>query len=124
MVELHEKKMLEKVISKITSEYDIEQIYLNTYYKKWGDYELIVLLSDKYMGSLGDVVPKIVNTIKENPLFRGSCYVASEAKDKIKEGNLFLFVSCQREKLVYKKENSEFKLLTDEFDFNKCKELT
>lgn len=124
MEELQEKVMLEDMISKITSKYDVEQIYLNAYYKKWEDYELIVLVSDKYMENLGDVVPKIVNSIKENPLFRGSCYVASEAKDKIKEGNLFLFVSCQREKLVYEKEISEFKLLTDEFDFNKCKELT
>lgn len=70
------------------------------------------------------MIPKIVNSIKENPLFRARCYVASKAKDKIKEGNLFLFVSCQPEKLVFKNGGSEIELLSEEFDFNKCKELT
>lgn len=37
MEELQEKEMLEDVISKITSKYDVEEIYLNTYYKKSGE---------------------------------------------------------------------------------------
>src|SRR5690606_31215790 len=41
----------------------------------------------------------------------------------IRGGNLFLFTSCQPQKLIYKKENSEFVPIPDNFDFTKCQEL-
>ena len=124
MEEMKKKETLEDVISKITSKYNIEQIYLNTYDRKREAHELIVLVSNKYIKNLGDVVPRMVNTIRNYPHYQVRVYVAFQAKDKIREGNLFLFVSCQPEKLVYRKENSEFELLSEEFDFNKCKALT
>ncbi|ERJ60217.1 HEPN domain-containing protein [Sphingobacterium paucimobilis] len=77
----------------------------------------------KYVKTLGDLVPKIVNTIKEYPQYKVICYVAFQAKDKIREGNLFLFTSCQPQKLIYTKENSEFVPIPENFDFTKCKGL-
>src|SRR5690606_21223526 len=73
--------------------------------------------------ALGDLVPKIVNTIKEYPQYKVICYVAFQAKDKIREGNLFLFTSCQPQKLIYTKENSEFVPIPENFDFTKCRGL-
>jgi len=67
-------------------------------------------------------VPKIVNSIRKFPEFKVLCYVAFQAKDKIREGNLFLSTSCQSQKLVYKRENSGFEIIPKNFDFSKCKE--
>lgn len=96
-------KELSSVINNITSKFNIEQIYINTYKREYTPYELIILVSNKYVRTLGEVVPKIVNTIREFPEFKVLCYVAFQAKDKIREGNLFLFTSCQPNKIVYKR---------------------
>lgn len=123
MEQMKEQENLENIVSKITSKYNIEQIYLNTYDRDILSYELIILVSNKYVKTLGDLVPKIVNTIREYPQYKIMCYVAFQAKDKVREGNLFLFTSCQPQKLIYKKENSEFVPIPESFDFTKCKEL-
>src|SRR5690606_17109894 len=122
MEQLKNQENLEKIISQITSKYNIEQIYLNTYNRDHLPYELIILVSNKYVKNLGDLVPKIVNTIKEYPQYKVICYVAFQAKNKIREGNLFLFTCCQPQKLLYKKENSEFRPIPENFDYIKCKE--
>ncbi|NGM61964.1 HEPN domain-containing protein [Sphingobacterium sp. SGG-5] len=124
MRQIKEQENLENIVSRITSKYNIEQIYLNTYDRDILPYELIILVSNKYVKTLGDLVPKIVNTIREYPQYKTMCYVAFQAKDKIREGNLFLFTSCQPQKLIYNKENSEFVPIPENFDYKKCKELT
>lgn len=123
MKQLKNEENLENIVSQITSKYNIEQIYLNTYNRDNLPYELIILVSNKYVKTLGDLVPKIVNTIKEHPQYNVICYVAFQAKDKIRDGNLFLFTSCQPQKLIYTKENSEFVAIPENFDFTKCKGL-
>jgi len=122
-IEMKDQHALSPIINLLTSKYNIEQIYLNTYDREILPYELIILVSNKYVKTLGDLVPKIVNTIRQYPQYKVMCYVAFQAKDKIREGNLFLFTSCQPKKLVYKKENSEFVPIPENFDFTKCKEL-
>lgn len=116
-------KELSLVINSVTSKFNIEQIYINTYKREYTPYELIILVSNKYVRTLGEVVPKIVNTIREFPEFKVLCYVAFQAKDKIREGNLFLFTSCQPNKIVYKREESVFEIISKDLDFNKCEEL-
>ena len=123
MEQIKKKENLENIVSQITSKYNIEQIYLNTYDRDSFPYELVILVSNKYVRTLGDLVPKLVNTIREYPQYKIMCYVAFQAKYKIREGNLFLFTSCQHQKLIYKKENSEFIPLPENFDFQKCKQL-
>src|SRR5690606_26077435 len=123
MGQIKEQENLKNIISEITTKYNIEHIYLNNYDRDILPYELIILVSNKYVKTLGDVVPKIVNSIRGYPQYKVMCYVAFQAKDKIREGNLFLFTSCQPKKLIYKKENSEFVPIPENFDFIKCKKL-
>jgi len=119
MEQLNKEESLHNIVSQITSKYNIEQIYLNSYDRDILPYELIILVSNKYVNNLGDLVPKIVNTIREYPQYKVMCYVAFQAKDKIREGNLFLFTSCQPQKLIYTKEKSEFVSIPKNFDFHK-----
>ena len=114
---------LENIISTITSAYAIEQIYLNSYDRDSLPYELIILVSNKYVKTLCDLVPKIMNSIRAYPEYKVMCYVAFQAKDKIREGNLFLYTSCQPHKLVYSKEDSDFVPVPKNFDFARCMEL-
>lgn len=116
-------KELSSVVNNITSKFNVEQIYINTYKREKSPYELIILVSNKYVRTLGEVVPKIVNTIRDFPEFKMQCYVAFQAKDKIRERNLFLFTSCQPNKLLYKREESVIEIISKDFDFNNCEEL-
>lgn len=85
---------LSSVVDNITGKFIIEQMYLNTYKREQTPYELIILVSSKYVRTLGELVPKIVNSIRDFSEFKVFCYVAFQAKNKIREGNLFLFTSC------------------------------
>lgn len=107
------------IIAVLTTKFNIEQIYLNTYNREKLPYELVILVSNIYVKTMGDLVPRITNSIRDYPEFRVSCYVAFQAKNKIRSGNLFLFTSCVTEKLLYKKEGSDFVLIPDSFDFEK-----
>lgn len=104
------------VINNITSKFNIEQIYVNTYEREIAPYELIILVSNKYVKTLGDLVPRITNSIRGYSGYRVLCYIAFQAKDKIRDGNLFLFTSCVPDKLMYKREGSEFVIIPDTFD--------
>jgi hypothetical protein len=119
---IKDQQNLENIVSIITSRFNIEQIYLNTYESDKASYELIILVSNKYVKTLGSEVPKIMNVIRDFPHYKVICYVAFQAKDKIREGGLFLFNTCQPEKLIYKKENSTFEVIPKNFDYQKCKE--
>src|SRR5690606_26904948 len=98
-------------------------IYSNNHDDTDKCFELVILVSNKYVKNLGELVPKMVNTIKVFGDYRVLCYVAFQAKDKIREGNLFLFMSCQRNKLVYRKDASDFNPIPDNLDSMKCLEL-
>ena len=98
-------------------------VYANTYDKDVAPYEIIILVSNKYIKTLGSEVPKIMNVIRDFPQYKVICYVAFQAKDKIREGGLFLFNTCQPEKLIYKKENSTFEVIPKDFDYQKCYEV-
>lgn len=80
MEQIKEKENLKNIVSEITSKYNIEHIYLNNYDRDILPCELIILVSNKYVKTLGDLVPKIVNTIREYPQYKVMCYVAFQAK--------------------------------------------
>lgn len=110
---------VKRIIEVLTTKFTIEEIYLNTYNRENLPNELIILVSNKYVKTLGDLVPRITNSIRDYPTYRVSCYIAFQAKDKIREGNLFLFTSCVSDKLIYKREGSEFAIIPDTFNFDK-----
>lgn len=111
------------IISLITARFDIEQIYLNRYEEGTASNELVILGSRKYIKSIGDIAPKIENLIKDYPDYKVICYAASKAKSRIREGNLFLFTSCQPNKLVYQKEGADYDPIPAGWTFERCKEL-
>ncbi|MFI2742198.1 hypothetical protein ACG2LH_05625 [Zhouia sp. PK063] len=115
---------LKEVIEALTTKYHIEQIYINTYEGKTTPFELIILVGNKYVRTLDDLVPRILNTIREYPQYKLMCYIAFQAKDKIRAGNLFLFTSCQPKKLIYKKENSDFVPIPKNMKYSTCKALS
>ncbi|MCA5004796.1 HEPN domain-containing protein [Sphingobacterium bovistauri] len=119
---IKDQQNLENIVSIITSRFNIEQIYLNTYESDITTYELIILVSNKYVKTLGSEVPKVVNLIRDFPQYKVICYIAFQAKDKIREGGLFLFNSCQPEKLIYKKEKSTFEIIPENYNYQNCKE--
>ncbi|MGO1245716.1 MAG: hypothetical protein ACTIJ2_13995 [Sphingobacteriaceae bacterium] len=113
---------LEQIVFEISQKYNIEQIYLNKYDRDVVPNELIILMSNKHLKTLGLLVPQVINTIKNFPTFTVKCYIAFQVKDKIREGNLFLFSSCQPHKLVYQKESSNFTPIANNLDFTQCLE--
>ncbi|WP_262249908.1 HEPN domain-containing protein [Parapedobacter soli] len=119
----HVDSCLFEAINGLTEKYDIESIYLNAYDNTPTYRELVILVSNKYVKNLGELVPKMVNTIKAFGDYRVLCYVAFQAKDKIREGNLFLFTACQPDKLAYQKDASDFNPIPDNLDSKKCLEL-
>ena len=115
---------IKEIVDILTTKYNIEQIYLNTYAQETTPFELIILVSTKYVKNLDDLAPRIINSIRDYPQYNVMCYVAFQAKDKIREGNLFLFTSCQPQKLIYKKEDSNFEPIPKKMDYASCKKLT
>lgn len=110
---------LKDIIVVLTMKFDIEQIYLNLSDPKLGSHKIVILVSNKYLKTLGELVPRITNAIRDYPDYRVSCYIAFQAKDKILNGNLFLFTSCVPERLIFKKEDSEFVLIPETFSLDK-----
>lgn len=115
---------INEIVDILTTKYSIEQIYLNTYGGQAAPFDLIILVSSKYIKNLDDLVPRVINAIRDYPQYNVMCYVAFQAKDKIREGNLFLFASCQPQKLIYKKEGSNFEPIPNKIDYASCKKLT
>ena len=113
---------LEQIVFEISQKFNIEQIYLNRYDRDVVPNELIILMSNKHLRTLGLLVPQVISTIKNFPNFKVKCYIAFQVKDKIREGNLFLFSSCQPDKLVYQKESSNFTPIANNLNFTKCLE--
>lgn len=122
-LEQKEPQNLEQIILSLAEKYNIECIYANNHDDTDKCCELVILVSNKYVKNLGELVPKMVNTIKAFGDYRVLCYVAFQAKDKIREGNLFLFTACQPDKLAYKKDASDFNPIPDNLDSKKCLEL-
>lgn len=122
-LEQKEQQNLEQIILSLTEKYDIECIYANNHDDINKCFELVILVSNKYVKNLGELVPKMVNTIKAFGDYRVLCYVAFQAKDKIREGNLFLFTACQPDKLAYQKDASDFNPIPDNLDSKECLEL-
>ena len=117
------KQELKEIIQILTIQYNIEEIYLNIYNGQTSLFELIILVSNKYVKALDTLVPKILNSIKEYPQYKIRCYIAFQAKNSIGAGNLFLFTTCQPQKLIYKKEGSDFVPIPKNMNYAKCKEL-
>ncbi|MFZ4263812.1 hypothetical protein ACFRAE_17380 [Sphingobacterium sp. HJSM2_6] len=111
---------LYKVIQILTTNYNIECIYLSEYQKSKNQRDLILLVSNKYLNYIGELTPKMVNSIKNYENYRIKCYVAFQAKEKIKRGSLFLFRSCQQNRLVFQRQDSAFCPIPEDFDAAKC----
>lgn len=114
---------IKEIIGVLISKNKIDYIYLNIYIRETSPFELIILVSNKRVNDLGDWVPKILKTIKSYPNYVAKFYFNHQAIEKIKEGNLFMFTSCQPKNLVYKKENTDFIPIPENLDFTKCKKL-
>lgn len=108
------------ILEILTTNFRIEEIYLNPYDRDEQPYDLVILVSDKYVRTLGELVPQIRAKLTEYPKYRILCYVSFQATEKIREGNLFLYTGCRPECLIYKKEDSVFSPIHKKFDLQNC----
>lgn len=118
--ELHLDEQLEDVIQILTSNFLIECIYRSDFHESGEHQELILLVSNKYVNIIGEITPKMMNSIKEYENYLIKCFVAFQAREKIKKGNIFLFCTCQPENLVYQKPDSKFSPIPIDFDPSVC----
>ncbi|MFZ4263841.1 hypothetical protein ACFRAE_17525 [Sphingobacterium sp. HJSM2_6] len=119
-IELHIDDHLKKVIQILTSNFLIECIYLTDSHGSSVFKELILLVSNKYVNIIGEITPKMMNSIKEYENYLIKCFVAFQAREKIKKGNLFLFCTCQPENLVFQAPDSKFSPIPNNFDPLEC----
>lgn len=110
------------LIDNLNSKFDIEEIYLNTFTRESLPYELVILVADKYLKSLNDLVPMVTYALREYLQYHVLCYVAFQVKSNIALGSIFLLSSCQPHKLIYKKKNSQFSPFPKKLDLEKFKE--
>ncbi|MVZ67445.1 hypothetical protein GQF61_16445 [Sphingobacterium sp. DK4209] len=121
---LHLDKQLEEVIQILTTNFLIECIYRSDFHESGEHQELILLLSNKYVNIIGEITPKMMNCIKEYENYLIKCFVAFQAREKVKKGNIFLFCTCQPENLVYQKPDSKFSPIPNDFDPSACLALS
>lgn len=102
---------LDKIIPILTSKYNIDRIFLNTYYAvDVPFYELVILLSNKEHKSVGELDPQIRMSLKDFPRFHHVTLVAFQVKSKLIDGNLYLHMTCHPDKLIYRNPSSKFDL--------------
>ncbi len=102
---------LNRIILILASKYNIDRIFLNTYYAV--DvlfYELVILLSNKEHKSVGELDPQIRMSLKDFPKFHHVSLVAFQVKSKLIDGNLYLHMTCHPDKLIYQNPSSKFEL--------------
>lgn len=102
---------LDKIIVILASKYNIDRVFLNTYYAvDVPFYELVILLSNKEHKSVGELDPQIKMSLKDFPKFHHVTLVAFQVKSKLIDGNLYLHMTCHPDKLVYQNPASTFDL--------------
>ncbi|WP_156305785.1 HEPN domain-containing protein [Sphingobacterium endophyticum] len=121
--ELNKDEKLYEVIQILTSNFLIECIYRSDFHGSTGHIELFLLVSNKYVNIIGEITPKMINSIRSFDTYHIKCFVAFQTREKIKKGNLFLFSTCQPENLVYQKRDSKFSAIPNDFDPMKCFDL-
>lgn len=104
----------------LTMHFNIEEIYLNRTDDGSESDQMVILVSNKYVQTLGEIIPQIRSKMKGFPDFAILCFVAFQARERIRQGNLFLYTSCRPQALVYKKEGSDFSVVHDGFDLETC----
>ncbi len=121
--ELNKDEKLHEVIQILTSNFLIECIYRSDFHGSTEHIELVLLVSNKYVKIIGEITPKMVTSIKSFHTYHIRCFVAFQAREKIKKGNLFLFSTCQPENLVYQKTDSKLFAIPNDFDPMECFDL-
>lgn len=102
---------LNSIILILASKYNIDRIFLNTYYAiDVPFYELVILLSNKEHKSVGELDPQIKMSLKDFPKFHHATLVAFQVKSKLIDGNLYLHMTCHPDKLIYQNPSSKFEL--------------
>ena len=102
---------LNSIILILASKYNIDRIFLNTYYAvDLPFYELVILLSNKEYKSVGELDPQIRMSLKDFPKFHHVTLIAFQVKSKLIDGNLYLHMTCHPDKLIYQNPSSKFVL--------------
>ncbi|WP_149524649.1 HEPN domain-containing protein [Sphingobacterium hotanense] len=111
---------LAELIRILTSNFLIECIYRSDFHESAEHTALVLLVSNKYVHTIGEITPKMVNSIKHFDNYHIKCFVAFQTKEKIKKGNLFLYCTCQPENLLYQNPDSEFSPIPNNFNPSEC----
>lgn len=111
MINKDDQTDLDKIILILADKYNIDRIFLNTYYAADVTfYELVILLSNKEHRSVGELDPQINMSLKDFPKFHHVTLVGFQVKSKLIDGNLYLHMICHPDKLIYQNPASTFNL--------------
>lgn len=106
---------LNNIILILVRKYNIDRIFLNTYYAvDVPFYELVILLSNKEHRSVGELDPQIKMSLKDYPKFHHVTLVSFQVKSKLINGNLYLHMTCHPDKLIYQNPSSKFDLYPEQ----------
>lgn len=111
VIDKNDQTDLDKIILILAGKYNIDRIFLNTYYAvDVPFYELVILLSNKEHKSVGELDPQIRMSLRDFPKFHHVTLVAFQVKSKLIDGNLYLHMTCRPDKLIYQNPSSKFEL--------------
>ncbi|HIY74810.1 MAG TPA: HEPN domain-containing protein [Candidatus Sphingobacterium stercorigallinarum] len=115
-----ERTDLTKMISGLVGSFPIESIYVNRCQNKTEKRELIILIKYSYSKKRAARIRQIEEAFNILPAVRAHCFTTRMARAKIRNGNLFLFNSCQPHKLLYRDAKSAYSPIVEEFDLSRC----
>src|SRR5690606_42108171 len=75
------------ILEMLTMHFNIEEIYLNRTDDGTVSDQMVILVSNKYVQTLGEVIPQIRSKMKGFPDFAILCFVAFTARERIRQGN-------------------------------------
>ena len=124
MIELtnkNDQNDLRDIILTLTSKYKIDYLFLqqNLSSEKEGSlYEISILLSNKETRSIGEIDPQITFDLRKYKSFHHVTFVSASIKEKLIQGNIFLFNACHPSKTLFKNPSCSFQLYPEEFTAN------
>lgn len=101
-----EESELTLIANELSSQQDVEKVYCLQYTNDDIDYlKLLILLSDSSERTNKELIPFVKMALVNKPEFSFEIYRLSEVKAAIKNGNLYFFISCSNDNLLYERNN-------------------
>jgi len=125
MIELtnkNDQNDLRDIILTLTSKYKVDYLFLLeslSSEKEESLYEIVLLLSNKETRSIGEIDPQITVDLRKYKSFHHVTFFSASVKEKLVQGNIFLFHACHPSRTLFKNPSCSFQLYPEEFTAKK-----